>query len=63
MSVSCVSASTPVAVRKPITADVAPVKSDPNIDNANKSKDASTAQPTQSAPLPPGQGTRIDQIL
>lgn len=63
MSVSCISASTPVAVRKPTTANVAPVKSEPNVNNANKTKDASTAQPTQSPPLPPGQGTRVNQIL
>jgi hypothetical protein len=32
-------------------------------DNSNDSSDASAVQPPAPAPLPPGQGTRLDQII
>jgi hypothetical protein len=56
MSVSSITAPAPVAVPQPTTAHAPPAQTDAS------SNDASTAQPTPPAPLPPGQGTRIDQL-
>jgi hypothetical protein len=56
MSVSSVPASTPVtppAVSQPQA---------PNVKNDGSADTPSRAQPTVAAPLPPGQGTRVDQI-
>jgi hypothetical protein len=56
MSVSSVTAPAPVSISE-ASAPKAPVeKPDGGAD------DASAPQPTVLAPLPPGQGTRIDQI-
>ena len=57
-SVSIVPPSVPAKPPEPIEAKAPDVKA-----NADTSTDAATAyQPPAQAPLPPGQGTRIDQI-
>ena len=56
MNISPVSAPAPINIPdavQPKSADVTP---------DGDTKDASAAQPAALAPLPPGQGTRIDQI-
>jgi hypothetical protein len=56
MSISSITASAPVK---------APATSPPQApapQNDNDANDAGAAQPTVVAALPPGQGTRIDQI-
>jgi hypothetical protein len=57
MSVSSIAASTPV---QPV-ATVQPKA--PDTSNDGDANDAGAAQPTIQAPLPPGQGTRIDQLV
>jgi hypothetical protein len=57
MSVSSIAASTPV---QPVAA-VQPKA--PDASNDSDANDAGAAQPTVQAPLPPGQGTRIDQLV
>jgi hypothetical protein len=56
MNISAIPAPAPVNL--PDAAQ--PKAADPASDG--ETKDASTAQPAAPAPLPPGQGTRIDQI-
>jgi hypothetical protein len=56
MSVSSVTAPAPVSVSESSAPKAPEVKADGGAD------DASAPQPTVLAPLPPGQGTRIDQI-
>lgn len=56
MSVSSVSAPAPVSIPEPSAPKTPEVKADGGAD------DASAPQPTVLAALPPGQGTRIDQI-
>ncbi|MGY3234570.1 hypothetical protein ACVWZ4_004951 [Bradyrhizobium sp. USDA 4472] len=47
----------------PVTIVVASYDTTKQPDDQTKAKDNDpTNQPTQSAPLPPGQGTRIDQL-
>jgi len=58
MSVSSVAA--PAAVQ-PAHGTPQPNPSDPS--NDNDADDAGAAQPAAPAPLPPGQGTRIDQLV
>jgi hypothetical protein len=56
MNISSVTASPPVK---------APEASEPKVPDVKNDKDASssrTAQPTLLAALPPGQGTRVDQL-
>jgi hypothetical protein len=53
MSISAVAAPTPLRPPEPI----APKPPEPTA-----ADDARASQPTVLAPLPPGQGTRIDQI-
>ncbi len=55
MSVSSVSTSVPV---QPVVSQPKP----PEANDNNRNDDASNAQPVK-APLPPGQGTRIDQLV
>jgi hypothetical protein len=57
MSVSAVTTSTPVKTPEVVATNAPAVKP-----NAGAS-DASAPQPTVLAPLPPGQGTRIDQLV
>jgi hypothetical protein len=56
MYVSCVTTPAPVSVPEASAPKAPEVKADGGAD------DASASQPTVLAPLPPGQGTRIDQI-
>jgi hypothetical protein len=56
MSISSVTTSTPVSLPEPSAPKAPDVKADGGAD------DASAPQPTVLAALPPGQGTRIDQI-
>jgi hypothetical protein len=61
MSISAITSSTHITTPIPVTAtDTSAAKTpDPSNDSAN---DATEAQPPVVAALPPGQGTRIDQI-
>jgi hypothetical protein len=56
MSVSSVSSAVPV---QPV---VSSQPKPPEVSDNNRNDDATTAVPTR-APLPPGQGTRIDQLV
>jgi hypothetical protein len=57
MSVSSIAASSPVKAPEVIETRTPDAKTDGNAD------DASASQPTVLAPLPPGQGMRIDQLV
>jgi hypothetical protein len=57
MSISSVSAPSPV--QSPTTTSQTTM---PPPSNDSDSDDAGAAQPPAQAPLPPGQGTRIDQL-
>jgi hypothetical protein len=57
MSISSVSAPSPV--QPPTTTSQTTM---PPPSNDSDSDDAGAAQPPAQAPLPPGQGTRIDQL-
>ena len=57
MSVSAVTTSTPVKTPEVIATKAPDVKTD------GDTADASAPQPTVLAALPPGQGTRIDQLV
>jgi hypothetical protein len=59
MSISRVSAPSPV---QPPTTTTTSQTTTPPASNDNDSDDAGAAQPPVQAPLPPGQGTRIDQL-
>jgi hypothetical protein len=58
MSISSISA--PPAVQPAYTANQ---NTPPIVNNSNDNDDAGAAQPPTPAPLPPGQGTRIDQLV
>jgi hypothetical protein len=62
MSISSISASIPVKATDAITAQTSNTPSD-NVQSGNDTDDAGEAPPTVQAPLPPGQGTRIDQLV
>jgi hypothetical protein len=57
MSVSAIAASAPVTAP-----DTSAAKA-PDMQNGNDANDATEAPPPVVAALPPGQGTRIDQIV
>jgi len=57
MSISAIAASIPV------TAPDATAARAPEVQNDNEGGDATEAPPPVVAALPPGQGTRIDQIV
>jgi hypothetical protein len=59
MSVSGVSS---VSMSVPVQPVVSNQQQPANVNDNNSNDDATTAQPVQ-APLPPGQGTRIDQLV
>ena len=59
-SISSVPASPPIAPLQPVEAKG--VDKAPDVKADNDRDDARTNPPTPPAPLPPGQGTRIDQI-
>jgi len=56
MNISSIAASTPVTPPDPVTSKT------PDPQNDNDTNDAGAAQPPVQAALPPGQGTRINQI-
>ena len=58
MSISSISATAPVQPAYTTTSQTTP----PVVSNDN-ADDAGAAQPPAPAPLPPGQGTRIDQLV
>ena len=60
MSISGIPASTPAIPPAPATA-IAPKAPDPQADG--DANDAGAAQPQVQAALPPGQGTRVDQLV
>jgi hypothetical protein len=66
MSVSSVSSAPPVAPVKPVDVPPPAVKANDVKADDNKSdyddQSSRTAPPPPRAPLPPGQGTRIDQL-
>ncbi len=57
MTVSSVTAPPPVQILVPSAPKAPDAKTD------GSANDASAPQPTVLAPLPPGQGTRIDQLV
>ena len=59
MSISSVSATAPVQPPYVTTSQTAT----PPTSGDNDANDAGAAQPPAPAPLPPGQGTRIDQLV
>lgn len=59
MSISSISASTPV---NPVNPPATSASKTPDAQTADDTNGASAAQPPVQAPLPPGQGTRIDQL-
>ena len=58
MSISSISAPAPV---QPATITAQPMT--PVVSTDNDSDDAGAAQPAMPVPLPPGQGTRFDQLV
>jgi hypothetical protein len=58
-SISSIPASVPVKAPEASEPKAADVKIDGAADDAR----AAASQPAQLAPLPPGQGTRIDQLV
>jgi hypothetical protein len=59
-SISSISASIPVKAPDAVTTQASNAPSD---NTQNDADDAGEAPPTVQAPLPPGQGTRIDQLV
>jgi hypothetical protein len=59
MSISSVSATAPVQPPYTTTSQT----TTPPVSDDNDADDAGAAQPATPAPLPPGQGTRIDQLV
>ena len=57
MSISSVAAPAPVSMPDTSTPKA------PDVANDNNADDAGAAAPTALPPLPPGQGTRIDQLV
>jgi hypothetical protein len=57
MSISSISASTPV--NPPVTS----TPQTPNVQTDSDANDAGAAQPPVQAALPPGQGTRVNQLV
>jgi len=60
MSISAITTSVPITASPPVTA-AAPKT--PDTSNDSNADDATEAPPPVVAALPPGQGTRIDQIV
>nr|HEV8010654.1 hypothetical protein [Bradyrhizobium sp.] len=63
MSISAITTSAPVTMSTPATASDTPAAKTPETPNGSDAGDATEAQPPVVAALPPGQGTRIDQIV
>jgi hypothetical protein len=62
MSISAITTSAPLPKSTPVTATDSSAAKTPDPQNGNNADDATEAQPPVVAALPPGQGTRIDQI-
>jgi hypothetical protein len=60
MAVSSVTASPPLP---PVQVLLPSVPNPPGAKTDGTADDASTSQPAVQAPLPPGQGTRVDQLV
>jgi len=58
VSISSISAPPPIQPTYTASQTTPPV-----VNNDNDNDDAGAAQPPTPAPLPPGQGTRIDQLV
>ena len=63
MSISAITASAPIPTSTPVTATDTSAAKTPDPSNDNSADDAPEAQRPVVAALPPGQGTRIDQIV
>ena len=63
MSISSITTSAPVTASHPVAAPDTSAAKTPDPSNDNNADDATEAQPPVVAALPPGQGTRIDQIV
>ena len=63
MSISAITTSAPVTMSTPATASDTPAAKTPETPNGSDAGDTTEAQPPVVAALPPGQGTRIDQIV
>ena len=57
MSISSITSSPPVTPSTPVTSQASNAQPD-----SDANDDAGAAQPPALVPLPPGQGTRIDQL-
>ena len=62
MSISAITTSTSIPKSTPVTATDTSAAKTADPQNGNNADDATEAQPAVVAALPPGQGTRIDQI-
>jgi hypothetical protein len=62
MSIAAITTSAHIATSTPVTATDSSAAKTPDPSNDNSANDATEAQPPVVAALPPGQGTRIDQI-
>ena len=62
MSISAITTSAHITTPTPVTATDSSSAKTPDPSNGNSADDATEAQPPVVAALPPGQGTRIDQI-
>jgi hypothetical protein len=62
MSISAITSSTHITTSAPVTAPDTSAAKTPDPQNDNNADDATEAQPPVVAALPPGQGTRINQI-
>lgn len=62
MSISAIATSAPVTVSPPVTPPDTSAAKTPDT-SGDSADDATEAQPPVVAALPPGQGTRIDQIV
>jgi hypothetical protein len=62
MSISAITTSAPLPKSTPVTVTNGSATKTHDPSNDNSADDATEAQPPVVAALPPGQGTRIDQI-
>ena len=62
MSISAITTSAPITPPHPVSAPDTSTANTPDPSNDNNADDATEASPPVVAALPPGQGTRIDQI-
>ena len=58
MNISSIAASPPVTPPSPVTSQTSGAQPD-----SDANDDAGAVQPPAPAPLPPGQGTRINQLI